>query len=79
MKASVADAVGMDVSPNGVACDTRAPIYFCAVTRGRCGRVRPIISCRFTAVTVSDGRSPTGVSKGIDHRVSVAEPTGLVR
>jgi len=28
MKASVADAAGMVVSPTGAACDIRAPIYF---------------------------------------------------
>ena len=52
---------------------THAPILAYLVTRGTCGRVRPIISCRFTAVTVSDGRSPTGVSKRVDQRISVAD------
>ena len=41
MKASVADAAGMDTSPTGATCDIRAPSIFCAVTRGRCPRVRP--------------------------------------
>ncbi len=45
MKASVADAAGMDASPTGAACDIRAPICFWAVTRGTCLRVRRIISC----------------------------------
>ena len=56
MKAPVADAAGKDASPSGTARDTDAPIIVQTVTRGRCRRVRPIISCRFAADTVSDGR-----------------------
>jgi len=61
MKASVADAAGRDAPPTGAACDIRAPIYFCVVTRGGCPRVRPIVSFRFTADTMS---APCGAARG---------------
>ena len=50
--------------------DTDAPIVVQSVTRGRCRRVRPIISCRFATATMSVRR---GVSKRVDHRLSVAD------
>jgi hypothetical protein len=53
MKAPVANAAGKDASPSVVACDTRAPIYFCAVTRGRCRRLRLVIRCQFATATMS--------------------------
>jgi hypothetical protein len=53
MKAPVADAARMDASPTGAACDIRAPISGSAVTRGRCRRLRPIISCPFATATMS--------------------------
>ena len=60
MKAPVADTTGKDAAPSGAACDIRAPIYFCAVTRGSCRRVRPIISCPFATDTMSTAPPPTG-------------------
>jgi hypothetical protein len=66
MKASVADAAKMDASPTGAACDIRAPIYFCVVTRGRCRHVHSIIGCRFAAVTMSAAdRRPAPASGSI--------------
>ena len=54
MKRPVANAAGMDASPTGTACDTHVPIKIQTVTRGRCCRVCPIISCRFATATMSD-------------------------
>jgi hypothetical protein len=53
MNAPVADAAGRDALPNGTIPDTHAPIIVYSDTQGLCGRVRPIISCRFLAATMS--------------------------
>jgi len=61
MKAPIPEAAGKDASPSGAVCDTHAPIIVQTVTRGRCRRVRPIVSCRFLAATMS---APCGAARG---------------
>jgi hypothetical protein len=48
------DAAGKDASPRETTPDTDAPVIVQSVMRGRCRRVRPIISCRFATATMSD-------------------------
>jgi hypothetical protein len=59
MKASLADAAGMDASPTAVACDTDEPIKIWTVTQGRCRRVRTDHQLRIRHGHNVRGRSPT--------------------
>ena len=64
---SASTSIGVDLigramtAPRETTPDTDASIYFCAVTRGGCPGVRPIVSFRFTADTMS---APCGAARG---------------
>ena len=73
MKAPVADAAGKDASPSGAARDTHAPIIV-LVGHARQVPSRPPDH----QLPIRHGhnvrrRSPTGVSKRVDHRLSAAD------
>jgi hypothetical protein len=55
--AAMKTPVKKDGSPSGTTPDTDASNKIQTVTRGRCGRIRPIIKSRFATDTMSDLRA----------------------